>query len=479
MKKILCIILTFFVLFSNCIIVFAENSELETIVEKNFILENETVKFDEDYLNNAGSSANDWYVIALKCGGFDAEYSKYLDALTSYVMQKYETENKLHPAKATEWHRIALTVEACGGDPTNVGGIDLISDGIYYKNLNKQGINAYIWALICLGTGDFQEPSDAENTKNSIIDKIVSSQLEDGGFTLSGSMGDVDVTSMVVYALSNFNNDDYDNVSECVNKAVDFLANSQNDDGSFASYGIKNCESSSQVVIALCSLGISPSDDERFTKNGASAYEYIYTYWNGDGFKHIADGETNFLATYQAMLAISAYSNIDNGSVFNMLTKSDDIIFDDNQLSNSDIELIKVFAENVNASDYQTLKRLLQTIENYDGDDKFLMETTLNLAISDAENIMAKIDDLEKDIENLSNARFKFLYKKDYKEIEKSFCSLSESDQKLVENSYILKTLEAEINTQIRQLVITILIFIALVISLVYLWKKHRKSSDD
>ncbi len=479
MKKIVCLILTLCVFFNNCLVSFSDRIDVSNIITDNFVLENETVIFDEDFLNGAGSSANDWYVISLKCAGYEAEYTKYLDALTAYVMQKYETDSKLHPAKATEWHRIALAVEACGGNPTNLNGIDLFSDGIYYRDLNKQGINAYIWSLVCLGSGDFQEPSDAINTKKSIIDKIVSSQLSDGGFTLSGNSGDVDVTSMVVTALSNFNTDEYEVVSETIEKAVAFLSNMQDSDGGYSSYGVKNCESSCQVVIALCSVGINPKTDERFIKNGTSAYEYIYNFETDNGFKHIADGQTNYLATYQAILAISAYLSIGNGSVYNLYLSNSQLNSQNNALSNYDIEMIHKFSEKVCASDLQTLKRLAVSLENYSGDDKFVLETTVNLAISNVENLILQIDDLDRDILELSDSSFKFLYKSKFEELMSRYNKLSSEDKMLVENIDILQKTEAEINSQIRGLIISILALLLIIICVIYLWRTHRKKVDD
>lgn len=483
MKRIICLILMCFFLFGNSIQCFCQENESSALLSETinsiFIEENETITFDEKFLSNAGTTASDWYVIALKNAGFEAEYSKYLDALSAYIMQKYETENKLHPVKATEWHRISLAMMSCGGDPTNVNGINLIDDGIFNRNLDKQGLNAYIWALVCLGADDFTQPSGAINTEESIISELIDAQLDDGGFSLSGTMGDPDVTAMVVTALSNFYISDYPNVVECIDKSITYLSSVQNDDGGYSSYGVPNCESACQVVIALSSVGIDGSSDERFIKNGNSVYENIYTFKTADGFKHIADGETNYLATQQAILAISAYSSLGNGSIYNQSTSNDNEKVDENLLSNNDIELMKKLSKKVNASDLMTLKRLSQTLENYSGDDKFVLETSVNLAISNAEKIISNIENIENKISELSDMSFKFLHKKDLNEINSSYNSLSEIDKTLVENYYMFLQIQAEINTQIRQLIITILIFIAVLICTIYLMRKRRKNKDN
>lgn len=483
MKRFLCLMLAVLTFTCDFLTCFAneggESSQLDEIVSSNFIEENETIIFDEKFLENAGTTASDWYVIALKSNGYDAEYSKYLDALTAYVVQKYETENKLHSAKATEWHRISLAVIACGGDPENVSGINLIDDGIFNRDLDRQGLNAYIWALICLGSGDFTQPQDTQNTQSSIIDKLISSQLEDGGFTLSGTMGDVDMTSMVITALSNFYNNDNPEVVECVDKAVVFLSNAQNSNGGFSSYGIENCESASQVVIAMSAIGIDPNTDSRFVKNGNSVYENIYTYKTENGFKHILNGETNYLATQQAFLAISAYSKLGQGSIYNNLRVKNDATNQNSVLSNSDRETIIKFAENVNGSDLATLKRLSQTLENYTGDDKFVLQTSVSMSISKAEEILKSISDLENSIDELSNYSFKFLHKSELDDVMDKYESLSDVDKPLVENFDILQQTQAEINTQIRQIFITILILIIICVCIIYLWKKRKNKKAD
>lgn len=69
---------------------------------------------------------------------------------------------------------------------------------------------------------------------------------------------------MVLTALAPYY--DEKNVRSAVNKALDMLSAAQNPDGTFSSTGEGVCESTSQAVIALASLGIDPSSDERFVK---------------------------------------------------------------------------------------------------------------------------------------------------------------------------------------------------------------------
>ena len=78
----------------------------------------------------------------------------------------------------------------------------------------------------------------------------------------------------------------------------------QNDDGGYSSWGYTSSESCSQVVLTLCTLGIS-MDDSRFVKNGKSVLDKLLTYQLPDGsFCH--DDSFDAYATMQALCALTA-----------------------------------------------------------------------------------------------------------------------------------------------------------------------------
>ena len=118
----------------------------------------------------AGTSVCDWTAMAFAMLDIDEDYDAYLSALQTYVTEHYETDGYLHRSKATEWHRIALTVMALGGNPESFGtdangnSVNLIADGTYNfggEDIGAQGNNAYIYALITLDAGNFTVPNSA------------------------------------------------------------------------------------------------------------------------------------------------------------------------------------------------------------------------------------------------------------------------------------------------------------------------------
>ncbi len=281
MKRIICLIVTLLLLFAK---VSSANSLLE-----------------QSALASPGDSTSDWSAIALLVSDKAFDKKAYLDALKDYVAEKYQQNGKLSPVKSTEWHRIALAVTLCGEDATNFYGINLINDGVFFReNLGRQGINAYVWSLIAVNSGNYTEAAGSINTIEAIISHILSVQNADGSFSLRTNEPDCDITAMTIYALSPYKN--REDVAYAIENAINFLSLYQNEDGSFSLNNIPNAESTAQVIIALASIGISPKTDVRFQ----NLYESLLSFRTVDGFSHIYNSSTDIIATYQAECALVA-----------------------------------------------------------------------------------------------------------------------------------------------------------------------------
>lgn len=262
---------------------------------------------NETYLELAGSTPGDWYQIGLSRLGVEDNYSGYLAVIRDRVEERYRDPGKLSAAKATEWHRISLAVLAAGGDPRSLGTddsgapIDLIADGTYNRGLatplGRQGINGWIWGLIALDSMRYEVPADAYYTRDDIIVEILRAQLTDGGFALSGKTADPDITAMALQALAPYYNSERSysykrrsdsaevtrRVRDVVDEAIERLSELQLDTGDYTSWGTQNVESTDQVTVALCCLGIDPLTDERFIKNGNTLLDGIMHYRMSDG----------------------------------------------------------------------------------------------------------------------------------------------------------------------------------------------------
>ena len=241
-----------------------------------------------DALSSPGSSVSDWSAIALLVSGEDFNKALYMDGLREYVKGKYLTESKLSPSKATEWHRIIIAVTLLGENAENFEGINLLNDGVFFReNLGRQGLNAYIWALIAVSSGSYKEPSGAINTIDGIINHILLKQNTDGSFALKSDTPDCDITAMAIYALSAYRG--REEVRLAIDNALNFLDSVQNADGSFSANNIPNSETTAQVITALSALGGDVKTDARFE----GVYNALLAFKTADGFMHTYNGATD------------------------------------------------------------------------------------------------------------------------------------------------------------------------------------------
>ena len=225
-------------------------------------------------------------------------------------LKKYLSENK--PSTPTEYARLIIALSSIGENAADFDGHDLtkgLSDSDF---ISSQGLNAAVFALIAFDTKNYAVPAadtgKTQTTREGLIDTILSAQLSDGGWTYFGDVYDTDLTGMALTALAPYNGKN-DAVTAAVSRAVKLLSDAQQEDGAYSSFGAENAESCAQVVTALASLGIDPSKDERFVKNGRSVLEALKIFYdrNGKGFMHTPDSEVNEYSTDQGYYAICAY----------------------------------------------------------------------------------------------------------------------------------------------------------------------------
>lgn len=259
-----------------------------------------------------GSIGGEWAAMGLARGGYSVP-SGYYNNVLSYVK---ECGGELHSRKYSEYSRVIIALTAMGKDPTNVGGYDLTAPLEDFDQTVWQGINGPIWALLAVDAGNY-----ACSQRQSYVDYIVKNELSGGGWALSGSTADSDITGMALQALAKYQ--DQKAVKAATDRAVTWLSKNQNKDGDFSTLGTATCESTAQVIVALCELGIDP-EDSRFTKNGNSAMDGLMKYYIGGGFEHTAGTGVNEMATEQGFYALVAANRAANGqsSLYRMTSGS-------------------------------------------------------------------------------------------------------------------------------------------------------------
>lgn len=191
----------------------------------------------------------DWVAIAAKAGD---------DAYLKSSLAEYFKNNNFNLSAITDYERHAMALMSLGINPYNGTTVDYIKKITNSFDGNQIGdkslFNDDIFGLIVLQKAGYDENDEIIN---KTISFIISKQFSDG------SWDSVDMTSAGIMALDEFKN--IDGVSDSIDKAENFLNQSQMPDGGF--------ENSSSTSWAIQSLSLNSS-------NGAKV---------DDGIKYLSD----------------------------------------------------------------------------------------------------------------------------------------------------------------------------------------------
>ena len=250
---------------------------------------------------SVASVGGDWTVLGLARSGLDlpeGHLGSYCKNVSGYAALR---DGVLHEKKYTEYARVALALTACGVDYRQAAGYDLTKPLTDFDKVVWQGTNGPIFALLALNANSQNEEAEP------YVAELLGRQLADGGFGLSGKealASAPDVTAMAVQALAVYK--DRPEATEAIEKALAFLAQAQNETGSYVVNGKADSETCAQVLIALGELGLDWRD-ERFVKKDKDLLEHLLAFELEDGsFSHHMGGKTDMLATEQAFLALVA-----------------------------------------------------------------------------------------------------------------------------------------------------------------------------
>ena len=267
---------------------------------------------------SVGPIGGEWGVLGLARSGLTVPgLEDYCQKALEFIRQSIDPATmRLHSAKSTDNSRMILALTAIGKDATNIDGYNLVAGLSDLDYVTYQGNNGPIWALIALDSGNY--PASGTATRQALLETILSAQTTDGGWTVSGTKADSDMTGMALQALAPYYETN-EQVRAAVDRAIDKLSQMQQADGSFcADYGdgnpVATSESIAQVITGLTALGIDPATDPRFVKSGGSALDALLRYYvDGGGFRHLLEGERDGMATEQGCYALTAYFRFRNG----------------------------------------------------------------------------------------------------------------------------------------------------------------------
>ena len=300
------------------------------------------------------SIGGEWTVLSLARSGIKVPKKYYEDYYKRVEKTVKDSKGILHRMKFTEYSRVILALTAINKDVTDVGGYNLLSYLSDFDNVKKQGINGPIFALIAFDAGNYDIPIDkkasVQTTRQGIIDFILDKEIHKGtskagGWALSGTDPDPDITFMAIQSLANYM--DQKEVKKAVDRALKIMSKKQLSTGGYNSWGTENCESTAQAIVALTALGIDIDTDSRFIKTDKKGNKntlmdgMMQFYCKGGGFAHVNEGYDggggsgtglNAMATDQGMYALDAYYRYINGKnkLYNMTDASQTLAIGNN-----------------------------------------------------------------------------------------------------------------------------------------------------
>jgi hypothetical protein len=283
LKKLISLLLILVIVIGSSITVYAD-IDIEKEIEK-------TSKYLIQKVQNPypGMIGGEWLILGLTRSGFDLPHGyidKYYGNLEELFIQK---QGEITRNKYSDYSRIILALTAIGKDVSNVAGYNPLEKLDDFESVKKQGINGPQFALIAKNSGGYNLSSEM-----ALLNYILDNELPGGGFCLSGSTADPDITAIALQALSAYR--DQKEVKEVIDRALNKLLEMELD----------NVESISQVIIGLTSIDIDPEEYGYVSK--------LLGYRLNDGsFRHLLNGRSDFMSTEQALLALSAYSRFIKG----------------------------------------------------------------------------------------------------------------------------------------------------------------------
>ncbi len=317
LKKVLSLVLVLICLLGMSLPAAGAGPDLQALVSS-------SAKYMLSVVKEPGNAdiGGEWAVLGLARSGYavpEGYFEGYYGKLEAYVKEK---QGVLHKRKYTDYSRVIVTLSSIGKDARDVGGYDLLTPLGDYDKTIWQGINGPIWALIALDSANYPMPQNPEAetqaTRQMYIDCILDAELDEGGWTLSrrdaSDPADPDITGMALQALAKYQ--DQPAVAAAIDRALSCMSLKQDAEGGYSNqWGAANCESTAQVLVALCELGISWKD-ERFVKNGHSLLDNLLTFrTSAGGFVHIADGSDgdNQMSTEQGFYTLVAALRLEQG----------------------------------------------------------------------------------------------------------------------------------------------------------------------
>lgn len=249
-----------------------------------------------------GSTKGEWAVLAMARGGLLEGTEEKALAYEQTALAALSAGKLRQP---TDYARVVLALTSLGKEAP----AEALEHCQNFDDAQEQGINAVTYSLIALDT----KPYAPDNTaiREQYLTYLLEHTCPGGGWVygdVTDTDADADMTAMVLQALAPYR--DREDVSAAIGAALAALADQQEPDGAFGTYGLVNAESTAQVIAALASLGLDAA-----SWNDRNAVEALLGFYDRESsmFLHQLGGIPDQMATEQAAYALVAYVRQQSG----------------------------------------------------------------------------------------------------------------------------------------------------------------------
>ena len=248
----------------------------------------------------AASIGGDWCVTGLARSGTSAADMMYFEIYSDNVRAKVKSSNGVIDEEyVSAYARTVIGLCSAGKDPKDVEGYNLVTPLDNYDEVTEQGVNAAAYALVASNVSGVRLTNEDRYIEYIIANKDDMISSKDGYIS--------DYVSMAILGLSFY--EDRDDVKKAIKDYVGILSEMQKEDGGFG-----NCESDSEAIVALTSVGINPFKDKDFTKKDTLANSLMRYRADDGAFNHkLKDKKSDLMATEKALIAMDALKCMKDG----------------------------------------------------------------------------------------------------------------------------------------------------------------------
>ncbi|ANZ60476.1 prenyltransferase/squalene oxidase repeat-containing protein [Secundilactobacillus paracollinoides] len=221
---------------------------------------------------------------------------------------------------AVDYERSMIGALSIGSNPEKYESTNLVSGIIKTAPKSNAGINGKIWGIIALSSKNYGSKSNA--AVKTLVSQVVKAQNSAGGWAISGTASDVDVTGMALMALSMHKS--YSGVKTAISKATSLLKNkAYQKSGDFiiaSAFTTKaNSDSNAMALAGLSAAGVN-TDTYKGTSSITPVKRLMKFQKSTGQFRWLWNSNTGALhmSTQQATYALEQYRNykLHKGSIF-------------------------------------------------------------------------------------------------------------------------------------------------------------------